>query len=215
MPRNPNKTDYSSNFPSGFETFQIMDDPRNGGHTLHHFGEIIFMAFTCILCGVKSYDLMEEFGNLHEDWLRKWLKLPSGVPSYNTFSRVFQAIHPEAFASWLGEFLPEIPLGGSTSWLPVGLVTDRADGKLAHLDGLNLSRAWMLEGIAHSLPEGDKRRLSLINTANAHREDALVNVSGEHYAGGHWLASFATYLETSRGLVTSRSSAAPTHSSDR
>lgn len=111
-----------------------------------------------------------------------------------------RVMEPEGFASWLGEFLPEIPVDGSTSWLPVGLVTDRADGKLAHLDGLNLSRAWMLEGIAHSLPEGDKRRLTLTNTANAHREDALVNVSGEHYAGGHWLASFATYLVTARGL---------------
>ncbi len=46
---------------------------------------------------------------------------------------------------------PGLPTDGSIDWLPVGRVTDRSDGKLAHLDGLNISRAWMLEGVAQGL----------------------------------------------------------------
>ena len=46
MPRNPDKTDYSQGFPAGFRSFEMIKDPRNGGNTLHHFGEIIFVAYT-------------------------------------------------------------------------------------------------------------------------------------------------------------------------
>ena len=106
---------------------------------------------------------------------------------------------PRQFASWLNGFLPEIPADGDTGWLPVGVVTDRADGKLAHLDGLNLSRAWMLEGIVAGLPEDDPRRAALQAAADTHREVGLAAVTGEHYEGGHWLASFATYLVTGKG----------------
>jgi hypothetical protein len=80
MPRNPDKTDYSQGFPEGFEVFVSINDPRDGGHTLHHFGEILFIAFAAVLCGVRSNELMEEFGELREDWLRKWLKRPNGIP---------------------------------------------------------------------------------------------------------------------------------------
>ena len=88
----------------------------------------------------------------------------------------------------------------SADWLPVGVVTDRSDGKLAHLDGLNLSRAWMLEGILAGLPEDDPRRAALRAAADVHRAAGLAAVTGEHYEGGHWLGSFATYLVTDRGL---------------
>jgi hypothetical protein len=111
-----------------------------------------------------------------------------------------RVLAPADFAAWLGDFLPQVPADGSAAWLPVGIVTDRSDPKLAHLDGLNLSRAWMLEGIAAGLPDDDPRRAALLATAHAHREAALPHVTGEHYEGGHWLGSFATYLVTGRGL---------------
>jgi len=98
MPRNPNKIDYSGGFPENFEIFRILQDTRKDGHTLHHFGEIIFMAFTCIVCGIKSYELMEEFCTLREKWFRKWLVLPNGIPSYNTFSRVIEGLDPVLFS---------------------------------------------------------------------------------------------------------------------
>ncbi len=103
------------------------------------------------------------------------------------------------FSVWLSNFLPVIPTDGSAEWLPVGIVTDRSDGKLAHLDGLNLSRAWMLEGIIAGLPDDDPRVPSLQAAADAHRAVGLAAVTGEHYEGGHWLGSFATYLVTAKG----------------
>ena len=65
------------------------------------------------------------------------------------------------YARWLTSFLPRIPRTASADWLAPGVVTDRSDPKLAHIDGLNLSRAWMLEGIAAGLPKGDPRVAAL------------------------------------------------------
>ncbi len=111
-----------------------------------------------------------------------------------------RVLPPNEFAAWLTAFLPRLPTTSSGAWLPIGVVTDKTDGKLAHLDGLNLSRAWMLEGIAAGLPSGDPRRRALIAAAGTHAASGLAAVTGEHYAGGHWLGSFATYLTTRRGI---------------
>jgi hypothetical protein len=102
----------------------------------------------------------------------------------------------DAFARWLNAALPQIPRNGHSGWLLPAIVTNRADPKLAHLDGLNLSRAWMLEGVARALPADDKRVFALNNAAKKHREAALPAVTGEHYEGGHWLGTFAVYLTT-------------------
>ena len=110
-------------------------------------------------------------------------------------------MNAEDYARWLTGFMPMIPANGSTEWLPIAVVTDPTDGKLAHLDGLNISRAWMLEGMAQGLPASDARKASLLATAAMHRRSGLASVTGEHYEGGHWLGSFATYLQTQRGLV--------------
>ncbi len=109
---------------------------------------------------------------------------------------------PAEFAAWLGAFLPGLSLDDSPDWLSPGVVTDKTDGHLVHLDGLNLSRAWMLEGIAAGLPPGDPRIRSLLGAARLHRRSGLTAVTGEHYEGGHWLGSFAVYLVTKRGLQT-------------
>lgn len=113
---------------------------------------------------------------------------------------VRRVLPPVRYAAWLGGFLPSIPLDGSSGWLEPAVVTDPSDPKLAHLDGLNLSRAWMLEGMAAGLPAEDPRVAALEATAAAHRRAGLASVTGEHYEGGHWLASFATYLVTRRGV---------------
>ena len=108
------------------------------------------------------------------------------------------------FGAWLDGFLPGLAHAEDATWLPPAVVSDRSDGKLAHLDGLNLSRAWALEGIAAALPSTDPRRPALAAAAAAHRTSGLAAVTGEHYAGGHWLGSFATYLVTERGLGAPR-----------
>lgn len=105
------------------------------------------------------------------------------------------------FSRWLTRALPGIPRDAKKQWLAPGIVTSRTDPKLAHLDGLNLSRAWMLEGIAGALDPKDARVGSLLAAAREHRDAALPHVTGEHYEGGHWLGTFAVYLETRAGLV--------------
>ncbi len=112
-----------------------------------------------------------------------------------------RVLSPPEFASWLHTFLPQIPRDGSASWLQTQKSTDPSDPKLAHIDGLNLSRAWMLEGIASGLPANDPRLKSLAACAAAHRSAGLTAVTGEHYEGGHWLGSFAVYLVTGRGIA--------------
>ena len=105
---------------------------------------------------------------------------------------------PHRFSTWLSEFLPV--LKDSSNWLVPAIVTDRSDPKLAHLDGLNLSRAWMMEGIASGLPEADMRIPTLLAGAKAHEAEGLIGLNSGYYEGGHWLGSFATYLVTRRGI---------------
>ncbi|MDE2235252.1 MAG: DUF2891 domain-containing protein [Gammaproteobacteria bacterium] len=106
------------------------------------------------------------------------------------------------FAEWLGRFLPCIPHSPDADWLQPVASVDPADGKLAHLDGLNLSRAWMCDGIASGLPHGDARRDALLAATAAHAQAGLAGIHAELYAGSHWLPSFAGYLLTRRGICS-------------
>ena len=112
-----------------------------------------------------------------------------------------RVLPPNEFADWLHRFLPQLPNNGSAAWMVPQKSTDPSDPKLAHIDGLNLSRAWMLEGMASGLPRTDKRLAALENCAAAHRSAGLAAVTGEHYEGGHWLGSFAVYMVTQRGIA--------------
>src|SRR5437667_10775803 len=119
---------------------------------------------------------------------------------------VMRRVLPQGeFVKWLKEFMPQIPTTANADWLPAAISPDPSDPKLAHLDGLNLSRAWMLEGILSALPSDDPRRPALQVTADAHRRAGLAAVTGEHYEGGHWLGSFAVYLTTKRGIEQAKS----------
>jgi hypothetical protein len=111
-----------------------------------------------------------------------------------------RVISGKQYGEWLEKFLPGIPRDGSSAWMRPAVVVDPSDGKLAHLDGLNLSRAWMLYGIASALPEGDARVAALRATGAGHAESGLRSVTGAHYEGGHWLGTFAVYLTTEEAL---------------
>ena len=95
---------------------------------------------------------------------------------------------------WLAGFLPRLD-----RFTPVRTI-DRTDGKLVHFDGLNLSRAWMMRGIATALPAADPRRRELARASAAHEAAGMAAVTADHYAGAHWLGSFAVYLLSDRGL---------------
>ena len=97
------------------------------------------------------------------------------------------------FSKWINDFLPQ--LGDESFDLEVGKVTDRSDGKLVHLDGVNFSRAWSLNKIAQNLTEYQH----LKNVANKHINYSLPNIVNDEYEGGHWLGSFAIYALNSAG----------------
>jgi len=99
----------------------------------------------------------------------------------------------QEFGAWFSAFLPRVDLEPTR-------VADVTDGKLYHLAGLNLSRAWMLEGILSRLPANDSRRAPLTALAGRLKQAGLESINSEHYEGGHWLGSFAVYLVSGRGL---------------
>lgn len=91
---------------------------------------------------------------------------------------------------WFDAFLPGIAERRPETLFRPAAVSDRSDGKIAHLDGLNLSRAWCWRGLASGLPDGDPRRAVMEEAADTHLAAALGEVAGD-YMGEHWLASFA------------------------
>ena len=107
---------------------------------------------------------------------------PSGEdflsPSLAEADLMRRVLEPVEFEQWLAAFLPDV------STLRPVRSADRADGKLAHADGLNLSRAWMLRALGHT------------ELAEEHAATGLAAVTGKHYEGGHWLGTFAVYLLT-------------------
>jgi hypothetical protein len=94
------------------------------------------------------------------------------------------------FEGWLTQFLPRLDRREPATLFQPASVSDRSDGKIAHLDGLNLSRAWCWREIALALPSDDLRRGIALEAAETHLDAALPHVTGD-YMGEHWLASFA------------------------
>src|SRR2546426_8531350 len=91
---------------------------------------------------------------------------------------------------WFGHFLPRVAEREPATLFRPATVSDRGDGKIAHLDGLNLSRAWCWRGIASALEPNDARRAIAVETAQHHIDASLPHVAGD-YMGEHWLATFA------------------------
>jgi len=120
---------------------------------------------------------------------------PSGEdflsPSLSSTSLMSRVLPPHEFQIWLRRVIPKLQ---SASALIPATVTDPEDGRLAHLDGLNLSRAWMLRDLIAAQPEDESEMQSLRSSADAHREAGLGSISLNHYSGAHWLGTFATYL---------------------
>lgn len=96
--------------------------------------------------------------------------------------------HPSEFSVWFRHFLPGIAQRQPATLFDPAIVSDRSDGKIAHLDGLNLSRAWCWRSLA-GLLSADERSIALAS-ANEHLEAAFPHIAGD-YMGEHWLASFA------------------------
>jgi len=174
---------------------------RSGEHSQSAFSFGLMLDYTRA-CGRR------EFGQLLEAKIREFYAGDRNGPlAYEPSGEDFlspclaeadvtrRVMRGGEFAEWLERFLPQIPRDGSP-WLGPAKAPDASDPKLAHLDGLNLSRAWMLRGILQRLPQGDARIASIQAAADEHAAAGLASVGGTHYEGAHWLGTFAVYLLT-------------------
>ena len=128
---------------------------------------------------------------------------PSGEdflsPALGAADLMRRVLASDELAAWLDRALPELrDAGDLADVLAPAVPADRDDGRLVHLDGLNASRAWMLDAIARALPVDDSRRTTLHESAAAHAAAALAALGSQSYAGTHWLGTFALYMQISR-----------------
>jgi hypothetical protein len=142
------------------------------------------------------------FERLLVETARRWFENDAGCQAWEPAGDEFLSpslmeavlmrhVLPDArFAGWLDAFLPRLADREPATLFVPATVTDRSDGKLAHLDGLNLSRAWCQRTIARSLPPGDARVAVLKASAAEHLASGIEHVAGD-YMGEHWLATFA------------------------
>jgi hypothetical protein len=151
----------------------------------HAAGEGALVA----LCETKARDW---FG-ADRDYPAAWE--PSGSdflsPALVEADCMRRVLPQEAFGAWLEAFLPGLAAGAPASLFTPAVPTDRSDGQIVHLDGLNLSRAWCFEGIATALAPDDPRVRPLRAAAAAHLAAGMQGVASGDYMGAHWLASFA------------------------
>jgi hypothetical protein len=129
---------------------------------------------------------------------------PSGTdflsPALSEADLMRRVLSPAEFSDWLwGFFGYDMVATLATRLAPVNVV-DFADGQLAHYSGLNISRAWMLEGIASALAVDDPRHPLLLDLADQHRTLGLPDALHADYMVAHWAPTFALYLITRRGI---------------
>ncbi|MEG3175130.1 DUF2891 domain-containing protein [Sphingomonas sp. RB3P16] len=101
-----------------------------------------------------------------------------------------EVLPPANFAKWFDAFLPDLADGAPATLFLPATVSDRSDGKIAHLDGLNLSRAWCWRRIAAALPASHAAHDRIEATVRDHLDASLPHLADD-YMGTHWLASFA------------------------
>ena len=123
---------------------------------------------------------------------------PSGAdflsPALAEAELMSRMLSPVEFPAWLDRFLPSIGGGRPEGLFQPATVSDATDGQIAHLHGLNLSRAWAFAVLAERLPAGDPRIQPLLAAAERHAEASLPHVAGSDYMVEHWLAAYATLL---------------------
>jgi hypothetical protein len=136
------------------------------------------------------------------DKARNWYSLDRGCQAWEPSGDDFlspalmeaecmrRVLDPPGFRAWFQAFLPDAAVSLPATLFAPATVSDRSDGKIAHLDGLNLSRAWCWRSIAGALSPADPVRAVALDAAERHLAASLPHVAGD-YMGEHWLASFA------------------------
>jgi len=120
---------------------------------------------------------------------------PSGAdflsPALTEADLMRRVLPHDRYGAWLARFLPGLERREPSSLFTPVSIADRSDPQVVHLDGLNLSRAWCMRGIANALPPGDPRVEPLRDAAARHLASGWAGLDSPDYVGTHWLASFA------------------------
>lgn len=158
-------------------------------------------AFALLLAHDWAREHDEALGAQIEDRARHWFTAdrdcqawePGGdeflSPALTEATLMSIALPGDAFRGWFDDFLPHLAAGRPATLFEPALVSDRSDGKIAHLDGLNLSRAWCWRRLAAALPDYPARP-AMMDAAARHLAASLPHLADD-YMGTHWLASFA------------------------
>jgi len=161
-----------------------------------HFNTAFAMILGLDLTEAAGHDLEEVIRTRAIDYFAADRDCQAWEPSGDDFlspalteALLMRRVMPaDAFRDWFDRFLPRLGEGEPGTLFTPAHVSDRSDGKIAHLDGLNLSRAWCWRGLADAL-DGETRERALA-AADAHLDASLPHVAGD-YMGEHWLATFA------------------------
>jgi hypothetical protein len=185
---------YCEYFPK--QTYPI----RSGVHPNTAFGLSFAHDYACGTGNKRLQELIEERARTYYgrdvDAPARWE--PDGAdflsPSLIEADLLRRILPPAEFQAWFHKFLPGAAKGEPANLFTPATVTDRTDPQIVHLDGLNLSRAWCMRGIASTLAADDPARGFLATAATRHAAASLPHVASGDYAGEHWLASFAIHM---------------------
>jgi hypothetical protein len=185
---------YLGYFPK--QTYPI----RTGVHANTAFGLSCAHDYARAVGNKKLQDLVEERA---KTYFEKDMDVPAAwepggadffSPALTEADLMRRILPPGEFRAWFAKFLPGAARGEPKALFTPATVTDRSDPQLVHLDGLNLSRAWGMYGIASALSADDPARKALRESAAEHAHAALEHVASGDYSGEHWLATFAVFL---------------------
>lgn len=185
---------YLAYFPK--QTYAI----RSGVHSSTAFGLVFALDYARTVGNKDLVKLIEERARSYfardVDAPARWE--PDGAdffsPSLMEADLMRRVLPAEEYRGWFHRYLPGIGKGEPKTLLEPATVSDRSDPQIVHLDGLNLSRAWCMRGIASALAKDDPARKVLLASAARHAEASLKHIASGDYVGEHWLASFAVYL---------------------
>lgn len=144
--------------------FRNLKDPRINRRKLHLLSDIIVIALCAVLCGAKDWQQVETFGKQRRDWLRRFLKLPNGIPSHDTFERLFDRLDPRAFQQGFQSWVAAIAAKLNIKHIAIDGKTLRGSGS-PKLGPLHLVSAWATE-----------QHLSLGQVATAEKSNEITAI---------------------------------------
>jgi len=173
---------------------------RTGLHANSSFGLSLALPYARALAGnglaAAIEDAAHRWYRTDADYPAAWE--PSGhdflSPALAEAELMARLLPAGEFAPWLAAFLPGLAAGEPASLFTPAVVSDSGDGQIAHLHGLNLSRAWCFRRLAETLPPGDPRVPACTEASRRHAEASLPHVTSDDYRVTHWLAAYAVLL---------------------